>query len=184
MKQKIGILVAAAVFAGTVFAAGNPYTCSMRVGNPKTESKSSDSDSGGKRSSVQKTTMRRRMTWPVKVSFRGKEFPSDVKLQYVCVGNTDGTVAVLDRKSIKVALDEKGDFIIDIASPDAVLVKTKKRTGGRRGRVVSETKGSRIVGCVVQLLVNGEVVRSFASKPTWAKCARKTPLPEDEILRL
>ena len=183
-------LLSAVAVAGALFAAEKPYTCSLKVENPKTVSKT-DSDKGGNNNGggfgmTRTKTTRRTMTWATRVSFRGKEFPSDVKLCFFCFGDEDGTAKVLAQETQEVVLDAKGDFKVDLVSPEAVLTKTKS-SGNRgnnngNGSSGSTTKGTRISGCVVQLMVGNEVVRSYASKPTWAKLARKTPLPEAEIL--
>ena len=183
--MRILCLLAMVAVAGSLFAAEKPYTCSLKVENPKTVSRTEDSSKGGRNSRNQTKTIRRKMTWAVKVSFRGKDFPSGVKLNCVYLGITNGQTAILGRQPTEVTLDEKGDFKVEMTSPEAVLTKTKTRRGrGRNSGTQSETKGSRITGCVIQLIVGGEVVRSYATKPTWAKLARKNPLPDDEILKL
>ena len=181
-------LLSAVAVAGALFAAEKPYTCSLKVENPKTVSKTDsnkDDNNGGGFGMTRTKTTRRTMTWATRVSFRGKEFPSDVKLCFFCFGDEDGTAKVLAQETQEVVLDAKGDFRVDLVSPEAVLTKTKSSgnsNGNGNGSSGSKTKGTRISGCVVQLMVGNEVVRSYASKPTWAKLARKTPLPEAEIL--
>ena len=185
MKRILCLLAMVAV-AGSLFAADKPYTCSMKVGNPQTVSKTDDSgnNKNGGNAQTQTKTTRRKMTWPVTVSFRGKDFPSGVKLNCIYLGTTDGQATILGRQPTDVTLNEKGDFKVELSSPEAVMTKTKSRGRGRNSNTKSEAKGSRITGCVIQLLVGDEVVRSYATKPTWAKLARKNPLPEDEILKL
>ena len=129
--------------------------------------------------------MRRKMIWPVTVSFQGKDFPSDARLRFTYIGTKDGAPAILGKDDIDVALDKNGIFKKDVASPEAVMVKTRKSTGGGKkgGGTTSETTGERLAGCVVQLIIGDEVVRSYATKPPWAKLAKKNPLPEEEILK-
>lgn len=188
--KRILCLMSAVAVAGTLFAAEKTYTCSMKVGNPKIISKTEETASAGGGDFQEPTKMtRRKMTWPVTVSFRGKEYPtSGIKLNCVYFGMTDGQTTVLGRQPADVTLDEKGDFKIEMTSPDAVMPTTKARGGfARNGRPISggsEVKGTRISGCVIQLLVGDAVVRSYASRPTWAKLARKNPLPEEDILKL
>lgn len=128
--------------------------------------------------------MRRKLTWPVRVSFQGKDFPSDAKLLCTYVGTQDGAPAILGKDEIDVALDKNGIFKKEVTSPEAVTVKTRKKTKSKKsGGITSETTGARISGCVIQLVVGDEVLRSYATKSPWAKLAKKNPLPEEEILK-
>lgn len=193
------ILFAAVLGAATAFAQAVPecsYT--MNVGNSSAEqsvSKGAGKSSGGRRSrsSVSTKTTSRSMSWPVSVSVRGKSLPpaGAIKLKCRFVGTTDGRAEFLGDNTIPVVLDEKGVFKTEVTSPTEKLVRTTTKTrtrGGRRGgrgmSTKSETTGTRITGCIIQLLVNGKVEKSFASHPGWRKFAKQTPLPEAEILKI
>ena len=47
----------------------------------------------------------------------------------------------------------------------------------------SETTGSRVTGCIIQLMVNDTVEKAFASNSQWSSLAKKSPLPESDILK-
>ena len=182
--------VAFAVFSGV---AAEPYTCSMRVGNSSTTQKTING--GGKSGKGSKTkTVTSIVSWPVSVSLRGKNLPAEdaVKLKCYFIGLTDGSPTMLQESSVDVSLDEKGNFKTEISSPEAKLVHTTITTGNRgggRGRNSSTstkttTSGTRVTGCIIQLVVNGKVAKSYASKPGWSKLAKVDPLQQEEVLKI
>ena len=201
MKKLTKILLAAAVCAATfaASAAGEPeYMCSLRVGNQTAEQSTSEGSgakkSGGRytRTSVKTKTTSRSLSWPVTVSFTGKSLPEagSVKLKCYFIGTTDGKKAMLGDKTIPVTLDEKGVFKTVVTSPTEKLVRKKTITTTRRTRhrggnssAKSETTGSRVTGCIIQLMVKDSVEKSFASDPRWSKAAKSSPLPESEIIK-
>ena len=204
MKKLIKTILAAAMCAATfaASAAGEPeYMCSLRVGNSTAE-QSSKEGSGAKKSNGRRTktsvttkTTSRSLSWPVTVSFNVKSLPpaGSVKLTCHFIGTTDGRPCFLGEKTIPVTLDEKGVFKTEVKSPTEKLVRTKTFTSTRgrgRGRnrggstsVKSETTGSRVTGCIMQLTVNGKVEKAFASNSKWSSFAKKSPLPEADILK-
>ena len=189
--------VAFAVFSGV---AAEPYTCSMRVGNSSTTQNTTNgggkSGKGGSKGKVSKSkTVTSIVSWPVSVSLRGKNLPAAdaVKLKCYFIGLTDGSPTVLQESSVDVSLDEKGNFKTDVSSPEAKLVHTTVTTGnngrGGRGRNSSTTtktvtSGTRVTGCIIQLLVNGKVEKSYASNPGWSKLAKVDPLQQEEVLKI
>ena len=120
-----------------------------------------------------------------------------VKLMCYFIGTTDGSPAMLGEQKVDVKFDEKGGFKTEVASPSEKLVRTTKTTtsggGHRRGRrrggggsvkTTSETSGSRVTGCIIQLMVNGKVEKAYASNPGWSRLAKTNPLPESEVLKI
>lgn len=195
----MAVLLCAATFVAS--AEEKPgYICTLRVGNYTAEQSTTRGGGGAKKSggrrsrtSVRTKTTSRSLSWPVTVSFSGKSLPAagSVKLECHFIGTTDGKAEFLGKDTIPVDLDEKGVFKTEVTSPTEKLVRKKitTTTGGRRRRrggntsVKSETTGSRVTGCIMQLTVNGKVEKSFASNPRWSSAAKKSPLPEDEILK-
>ena len=189
--------VAFAVFSGV---AAEPYTCSMRVGNSSTTQNTTNgggkSGKGGSKGKVSKSkTVTSIVSWPVSVSLRGKNLPAAdaVKLKCYFIGLTDGSPTVLQESSVDVSLDEKGNFKTDVSSPEAKLVHTTVTTGnnGRGGfffnataTTETVTSGTRVTGCIIQLLVNGKVEKSYASNPGWSKLAKVDPLQQEEVLKI
>ena len=193
----LAMLLCAATFAASA-AEGPGYISSLRVDNSTAKQSSSESEgskkSGGRRTRtlVQTKTTSRSLSWPVTVSFTGKSLPAagSVKLKCYFIGTTDGKKATLGDKTIPVTLDGKGVFKTVVTSPTEKLVRTKTITTTRRTRyrggnssAKSETTGSRVTGCIIQLMVNDSVEKSFASNPKWSKAAKVSPLPENEILK-
>jgi len=201
MKMKHLMIAAVALCAAalTALAADDPgYICTLRVENSTADQSVSKSGgakkSGGRRTkkTVNTKTTSRSLSWPVTVSIHGKSMPvsGKVKLQCHFIGTTDGRPEFLGEKTIPVELDEKGVFKTEVTSPTEKLVRTKTttKTRGRRRRggsvsVKSETSGTRVTGCIIQLMVNGKVEKAFASDSRWTSHAKKHPLPEDEILK-
>lgn len=193
----LAMLLCAATLA-TSAAEERGYISSMRVDN-STAKQSSSEDKGSKKSGgrrtrtlVQTKTTSRSLSWPVTVSFTGKSLPAagSVKLKCYFIGTTNGRTTMLDEKTIAVTLDEKGVFKTVVTSPTEKLVRTKTITTTKRRRhrggstsVHSDTKGSRVTGCIIQLMVKDTVEKSFASNPKWSSAAKKSPLPESEILK-
>ena len=193
------MLLCAATFA-TSAAEGPGYICSMRVDNSTAMQTSSESEKSKKssgrrtrtRTKVQTKTTNRSLSWPVSISFTGKSLPAagSVKLKCYFIGTTDGRTTILGDKTIAVTLNENGAFKTVVTSPTEKLVRTKtikttrrRRYGGGSSSAQSETKGSRVTGCIIQLMVKDSVEKSFASDPRWSKAAKSSPLPESEIIK-
>ena len=199
-RSLLAAVVSLAVLSG--LADGKGYTCSMRVDNSTT--KQHATEGGGKSSkkgtSTKSKTVTSIVTWPVKVSVRGENLPAEgaIKLKCYFIGVTDGKPNLISEKSVPVALDEKNNFETDISSPPVKLVHTTTTTkhGGnsnryrssRRGNtstsVKTSTSGTRVTGCIIQLVVNGKTEKSFASNPGWSKFARADFFSIDEVLKI
>lgn len=205
MRKTVAIAaVALSVLSG--LAEENKYTFSMHVGNSTAEqtiSKGSgeSSRSGTTAKSSKTKTVTRSVSWPVSVSIRGEPLPSSgsVKLRCYFFGTTNGKPTLLGEEKLDVTLDEKGNFKTNVSSPAEKLVHTTTKTqtgvGNRRnwwarrhhGRSTtantkSTTTGTRVTGCIIQLVVNGKVERAYASNPGWSRFAKSDPVPTDEIL--
>ena len=202
-------IMAAAVAATFCMAASSPsaaaeaaeYSCALRVGTASAD-QSTTKDGGttkksgrNKKTSVKTKTTSRSLTWPVTVSITGKSRPpaDSVKLKCYFMGTTNGRPALLGEKTVSVDLDEKGLFKTEVTSPSEKLVHTTTRTnsrgrrnyGGGRNRSSSlktETTGSRVTGCIIQLVVKGKVERAYTSNSNWSKAARNPSLTESDIL--
>ena len=202
-------IVAAVAFAVLSGVAEEPYTCSMRVDNSSTTQKTTNGGGkSGKGSSKGKSSKSKTVTsivsWPVTVSLRGKNLPAAdaVKLKCYFIGVTDGKPTMLQESSVDVALDEKGNFKTDVTSPEAKLVHTTTTTttGGNNGRgrggrgrgrsggtsksLKTSTSGTRVTGCIIQLIVNGKVEKSYASNSGWSKFAKVDPIQQEEVLKI
>ena len=207
MKKTVAIAaVALSVLSG--LADETKCTCSMHVGNSSAEQTISkgagaSSRSGTTAKSSKTKTVTRTVSWPVSVSIRGEPLPSSdaVKLRCYFFGTTDGKPMLLGEEKLDVTLDEKGNFKTDVSSPTEKLVHTttKTQTGVSNRRswwarrhhsrstssnTKSTTSGTRVTGCIIQLVVNGKVERAYASNPGWSRFAKSDPIPEDEILNI
>jgi len=183
--MKLLALILSALASVAVCAAERPYTCSLKVANPIRDSKSSKPKVSGNGAASQTKTVRTKITWPITVSFSGKDFPQEgVVLKCFCIGTAEGEGSMLSTQDVPVKLDEKGKFKHDFVSPEAVMTKSKQRRSGNGGKDSGGDSGTRITGCIVQLVIDGKVERSFETKPVWKKLARTEPLPQEEVLKL
>ena len=198
-------VLAALLVAVTAVAADVPgYTCSMRVGNPAADetvskggAKKSKTSHGAK--SVKTKTTKRSMSWPVTVSVRGDNIPSDdIKLKCYFFGVTNGEQELLGEKTLSVELDEKGNYKTEVESPTEKLVQktiktSRLKTVGKGAHATkravpsgtkSVTTGTRVTGCIIQLVVKGKVEKSYASNSGWSKLAKVDPVQVGEVLKI
>lgn len=203
--KKFIMAVAVLAAALSVRAAGG-YSCSLRVGNSSATQTISKGGVKSSRSwntsqSSKSKTVSRSLTWPVSGSVRGEPLPSgdDVKLKCYFIGTTNGKSAMLGEETKDVVLDEKGNFKLDVTSPTEKLVHTTtttksggrvrwwgghRRTTGGSTSTKSSTSGSRVTGCIIQLVIKGKVEKAYASHPGWSTYAKSDPLPEEDILKI
>lgn len=187
MKRLIAVALSvfacvAAVAEGDAPAAAPQYSCSLKVETPKQVNKKTDSGKDNKNNNGSSTkTIARKMEYPVKVSFSGKDIPtSGIVLRACFIGNSDGEAKVLGETTTDVKL-EKNVFKATLSSPEAVITETMKRQGRR---IVSDSSGDRHTGCIIQLLVDGKVKKSYASKPGWKKLAQADTLDTEAVLKI
>lgn len=177
----MSVLASVAAVAEDDAPAAPQYTCSLKV-EPSKMSHQQEKD-GYDRTKTTTTT------WPVKVSFGGKDIPtSGIVLKACFIGNCDGTAKVLGETTTDVKL-EKNVFKTDIVSPPVTLTKSVERSSGYSsggsgwGRKTTTT-GTRLTGCIIQLVVDGKVKKSYASKPSWRKLAQADTLDTNAILKI
>jgi len=193
--SKMIVLTAVALSVSLPVRAADGYSCSLRVGNSTAAQTISEGNGKRKSGRVKQSskTVSRVVTWPVSGSVRGEPAPSakDVKLMCYFIGTTDGKATMLGTETKNVALDEKGNFKLDVSAPADKLVHTTtvtksrgRRRGGRSGSTKSTTSGTRVTGCIIQLLVKDKVERAYASNSGWGVYAKKHPLSEEDILKI
>ena len=160
----------------------------LRVTAETGDSKSTKSGKGGGSKATSVKTMEKRMKWQAVVSSSNPSFAEKVELKAFYVGSHDGDVEILGKDTHPVEFTD-GKCVVDLVSPTAKLVKKTIRKGGGGGRrrggnvqTKTETSGDRINGLVLQLCVNGIAVKTFASKPNWAKAAWDPAFSEESLL--
>jgi len=193
MKQIVMLMLSAVVSLIVVssFAdeAEKPaWTCSLKVENPKQQSKVvKDRDTGSRQTRNNRWNNRtteksiaRSLVVPVKVSVGGKDAPtSGFSIKTTFVGSRDGENVIIGETTTPVKL-ENNVFKTEVKSPTATLTKTM-RTRGRHTE--SDSSGERITGTIVQLFYEGKVVRSWSSRPAWAKLAKEPTLNTEALLK-
>jgi len=164
------------------------WVCTLKVDNPKQQSKvANDTESSGRfvnkrwlrgRTDVKTTTST--LVLPVRVSVSGKDAPtSGFSLKTTFVGTHDDDKAIIGEVTTPVNL-ENGVCKTEIKSPQLTLVKKTTKAGSGS---VSDKKGDRITGTIVQLVYDGKVVRSWSSKSEWSRLAREDTLDTKELLK-
>jgi len=191
MKRILFLLLPLCVVAHALAeeAAEKPpqWSCSLSVGTPKQQSKTlkdtreNNNNRNNRNNRTSEKAITRWMVLPVKVTVSGKDAPtSGFALKSTFIGTRDGEPAILGETTTEVKL-ENNVFKTELKSPETTLTKTM-RTHGRR--TTSETTGDKIFGGILQLTYNGKVMRSWTSKPGWAKLAKADTLDTEAILKV
>ena len=197
MKQVWMLLIMTILaFAGwnTVQAAEarREWTVSLSVEAKAGDSKTTEKSKGGKTTgnrwnrqttrTTQKTTVRNKK-WVAHVSCSGKNVPEKAKLKVFFIGYTDGKLDVLGEKEYTTNLEVGKRNDIDIVSPDAVMVKTTttKQSRRRGGGATSKTTGERMSGCVIQLSVGEEIVKTYATQSAWISGLHNEPFSAEKL---
>ena len=125
-------------------------------------------------------TITRNMKWLAEVRIR-KERPSRLGLKVYHVGEVNGgkSIKLLKSEEKTLDLDENGRASAEFTSPTTHLTKsrTSSYSSGNSGfRSTKKTvSGERVIGCVMQLFADGELLKSWSSDSRWASAAKKTP---------
>ena len=190
------MVMAALAFAGwgTVQAddARREWSVSMSVEANGGDSKTTEKSKGGKTTgnrwnrqttrTTQKTTVRNKK-WVAHVSCSGKNVPAKAKLKVFFIGYDNGKLDVLGEKEYATDLEVGKRNDIDIVSPNAVMVKTTttKQSRRRGGGATSKTTGERISGCVIQLYVGEEIIKTYATQSTWISGLHNEPFSSEKL---
>lgn len=187
MKAKIFLL--ACLMAGCVFAADKKLPeCSFTVTSRRGDSHVSRSGGGlqglmntqSVNNNNRSKTITRNMKWLAEVRIR-KNRPERLELKVYHIGESDGgkTIKLLKSEEKTLELDENGRASLEFTSPTTRLTKsrTSNYSSGNSGfRSTKKTiSGERVIGCVMQLFADGELLKSWSSDTRWASAAKKTP---------
>ena len=168
------------------------WTVSLSVEAKGGDSKTTEKSKGGKTTgnwrnrkttrTTERTTTRNKK-WVAHVSCSGKNVPEQAKLKVFFIGYDNGKLDVLSDKEYSTNLEVGKRSDIDIVSPNAVMVKTTKTTRSRRhgGGATSKTTGERISGCVIQLYVGNEILKTYASQSSWIEGLHNQPFDSDRL---
>ena len=176
------LLVLGGFAVSPLFAEEGPqYGCSLRVGQMKADTKTTKTGKMHQRSGSETKTTRTTCTWPLEVSFSGKDTPDSPVAKVYYIGTHDGKKAIIHESEVKIELDEKRSFKSKLVSPQVVYVstKTKRNVGSGRNRRL-ETKsthhGDRLNAVVVQIITpSGDVIKSVSTDTSLMKPARTYP---------
>lgn len=139
-----------------------------------------NSTSVGSQSRTKTTT--RTMKWSVSLRIRErKERPEKLLVESIYIAmDGAGKLKELKRDSQAVTLDKNGCASLELESPKTTLTKshtTVSRGGGFGGlnsgfrSTKSTTRGERVMGCVVRVFADGQLLKSWTSDSRWKKAA-------------
>lgn len=189
-------LLCAAVLAPS--AAATAKQAFLKVSPLAGESKTSGSNDGklltgrslNTRSRSSTKTITRNLRWKCEVRYRGEDLPEKVEVRAFYIGceADDNTPRILGQEVKNLTLDQGGKASVELESPTVKLTKTRSAsgTGARSGRVAktkSTTSGQRMLGCVIQLFEEGELVKSYSSVSQWERAAREKDFSDASLTR-
>lgn len=160
-------------------AKDHPFT--LRVNAGQDESKRSSKSKGGRNRSQTKSVEKVKH-WTAEITSPTTNITEKIELRAYYIGTEDGAFAIIGKDKYPVAFSDKGRATVEIASPVAKLVRTTKQVGSRRNNHTEKTTtGERINGLVLQLWVDGTIVKTYASQSAWAKAAWTPDLSEEHL---
>lgn len=194
------ILLAAACLCGALWAADEkPIPCTLNVsqlrGDSHTTRSGGNSLHGHRSNSLTSgtgtKTIERSLKWHVEMRFREQK-PEKLELKAYHIGFDNGgkRMTILAAETKPIELDKNGRADLELNSPKVRLTKTRTRTttGGssRTGNggftsIKTSMSGKRVTGCVVQLIGDGKLVKSWSSDSRWTIAADKVPFTIDEL---
>lgn len=141
-------------------------------------------------SSSSSKTITRNMKWRADVRVRGKGRPqkSELRVFYIAYKNDAMKPYIIKKETHNLALATEGKDSIELTSPTTRVTKSRTRSssGSSHGgftKSSSTTRGERIGGCVIQLVADGKVVRTWVSNSSWEKVAWDDPFTEESLTR-
>ena len=186
MRAKV--LVFACLAACGALAAGKKLPeCSFTVTPRRGESQVSRSGGGLLRSLNSRSTdgsssktITRSMKWFAEVRIR-EDRPAKLELKVYHIGEVDGgkSIKLLKSEDKTLELNEDGRAAVEFTSPTTRLSKSRSSSYSSSSSGFRSTKktisGERVIGCVMQLFADGELLKSWSSDTRWASAAKKTP---------
>lgn len=140
----------------------------------------------GRNRATQRTTQKtitRNKKWIAHVSCSGKNPPEEAQLKVFYIGYRGKTLSVLEEREYPVPLDPAKRTDVDLTSPNAKMVQTTTLSNSRRrgGGAKSKSTGDRMSGCVVQLMVDKEILKTYSSQSTWIDGLHNEPFTENRL---
>lgn len=176
MKKSI-VLSIAMILGSLVFAQSaeqraiaKEVPLQLRVKEVKATLPPSAKSNTAKKSTKEKVKVKK-MAWQATISGGSTNLTRKIELKAYYVGQQEGELDFLKTDTKPIEFESSGKAQILLESPVTKLVKTDKGSSG-----------DRIDGLIAQLLVDGTVIRTFASKPVWAKVAWQTELKSEDLL--
>lgn len=121
------------------------------------------------------------MKWDCSVRVR-ERVPEGLTLEVYYIGQDPANkwVQIGETKTQALTLNDKGIWTGELLSPETHWTETK-HYGNNNGDKTPEKQGERIKGCIVRVLGEGKIWKTFTSDPRWAKVAKKDTFTIDEL---
>ena len=193
MKRRVLLLVALAASCALAGAKKLPE-CTFTVSPRGGDSQISKSGGGLIRSmnsmsnNSQSKTITRNLKWLAEVRIRENR-PEKLELKAYYIGEVNGgqSVRQLGTEAKVLELDKNGRASVELTSPTTRLTKSRTSSSSSGNSGFRSTKkrisGERVVGCVVQLFADGELLKSWSSDSRWAAAATKAPFSVAELAK-
>lgn len=136
--------------------------------------------------STQTKTQTMQMKWDCTVRIR-ERVPENLELEVYYIGQNGENkwVQIGETKKDALTLNDKGVWTGELLSPETKWTERKKNKNMRFNNNSSddlpEKEGERIKGCIVRVLGEGKIWKTFTSDPRWAKVAKKDTFTIDEL---
>lgn len=152
-------------------------------GEHSTSEKSQSKRGGSWRNRTNQRTTTKVMSsnkkWIVHVSCAGKEPPAKAKLEVFFIGyeKLDSKIGIVGQKSYDIDLNPAKKTDVEVTSPTMTQTKVTRASQNRRrgGSTKSDRSGGRMSGCVVQLVVNGNVEKTYSTQSSWIEGLHNQP---------
>ena len=194
MSKKVLFAVMVALMGCAAWAARPQWTCYLNVSPLMGETETNKGGSSLRMNSFNSgssstKTIKRNMRWRADVRVMGKGRPKEAELRvfYIAYQGEDGMKPYIIKKEKKaLKLAEEGKDSVELTSPTTRLTKSRTRSSSGSSHsgfrsTKTTTRGERIGGCVMQLVVEGKVNRVWVSNPAWEKVAWEDPFTEETL---
>ena len=190
--RKNAVMILAWLAAGAAFGGAADRQVFLRVNPVAGETKTQKSGGHGRgilglsslKNNNTTKSITRNMCWNCELRFRGRPRPekTELKVFYIGYEGKDMKPKILGREIKPVVFDESGKAQVELKSPTVTQTKSKTSGGGTgNGRIAktkSMVKGQRIEGCVVQLWIDGKLLKSHATQSGWERAAKNEAFSE------
>lgn len=125
------------------------------------------------------------MKWDCSVRVR-ERVPEGLTLEVYYIGQNaeNKWVQIGETKTQALTLNDKGTWTGELLSPETTWIENspqRNRNSNNNNDNTPEKQGERIKGCIVRVVGEGVVWKSYASDTRWSKAAKKSTFSVQDI---